>query len=101
MAQDKQTGHFRPILAFYPYGGSKNLSFLKIKKTPGDIMTLHQCTINYVQMRFVCRVMALTDRLFWANFCPFTTLGGLKSKFVKRGKNDMDIMILHQWWWWW
>ena len=50
-------------------------------------MISHQCTINYDHMIFGCKVMAWTDILFWSNFCPFISLGDLKTKIVKNEKN--------------
>ena len=40
--------HFGPffILPFYPPNDPKNQNFEKIKKTPGDIITLHMYIIN-------------------------------------------------------
>ena len=35
------------LLPFYPPNSSKNENFQKMKKTPGDIIILHKCTINY------------------------------------------------------
>ena len=36
-------GYFLP---FYPINNPKNKNFEKMKKTPGDIIILHKCTIN-------------------------------------------------------
>ena len=45
-------------------------------------MILHQCTKNYDNM-FGCRAMDPQGKSFWATFCPFTYLGGLKIKTFK------------------
>ena len=36
-----------------------------------------------------------TDRLFWATFCPFTSMVSLKVKIFKK-KTPRAIVILHQ-----
>ena len=38
--------HFGPFFALYPPNNPKNQNFEKMKKTPGDIIILHKCTIN-------------------------------------------------------
>ena len=42
-------GHF---LRFYSPNSPKNQNFEKMKKTPGDIITLHMCTKKYDQMMY-------------------------------------------------
>ena len=41
--------HFLP---FYPPNNPKNQNFEKLKKTPGDIIILHMCTIDDNHMMF-------------------------------------------------
>ena len=41
--------HFLP---FYPPNNPKNQNFEKMKKTPGDIIILHKCTINDNHMMY-------------------------------------------------
>ena len=36
--------------AFTPLTTRKNENFIKMKETPGDIITLHKCTKNYDRM---------------------------------------------------
>ena len=43
---DRLFCHFDNFLPFYPPNNSKNRNFEKLKKTPGDIIILHKCTIN-------------------------------------------------------
>ena len=38
--------HFGPFLPFYHPNNPKNQNSEKMKKTPGDIIILHMCTIN-------------------------------------------------------
>ena len=53
IAQQKEffviLGHFLPI---YPTNNLKNQNFEKMKKTPGDIIILHICTINENHMMY-------------------------------------------------
>ena len=69
------------------------IKILILKKTPGDIIILHICTINDNHMMYGSwdkehnRHNFLS---FWTIFCPFTTLwthGLRKSKLKKNGKN--------------
>ena len=83
MACDECSFHFGPFFAFYPPNNLKNQNFLKMKKTPGDIIILHKCTKNHNHMLYhswdkVC------DRCncyfsFWA-ILPFTPLTTQKIK---------------------
>ena len=67
-------GHF---LYFYPPNIMENQNFEKMKKTPGDIIILHMCTINDDHMMYVSWDVE-HDRQnflsFWATFCSFTPL---------------------------
>ena len=45
-ATDKIFCHFGPFFALLPPNNPKNQNFEKMKKPPGDIITLHMCTIN-------------------------------------------------------
>ena len=40
------------VLQFYPPNNPKNQYFEKLKKPPGDIITLHMCTINDNHMMY-------------------------------------------------
>ena len=40
------------FLPFYPSNNPKNQNFEKMKKQPGDIITLHMCTINNNHMMY-------------------------------------------------
>ena len=57
-----------------------------------EILILHQCTKNMLG----CRVKAMTDTSFWADFCPFSTWQVLQLSFLKNKKMPKGIMILHQ-----
>ena len=48
--------HFGQFFALLPPSplpkSPKNQNFEKMKKTPGDLIILHMCTINYDQMMY-------------------------------------------------
>ena len=75
---------------------------LTLTKTPGDIITLHTCTINDNPM--MCGSWDMEhDRLnfvpFWTIFCPFTSPPPMDSEnqnFQKLKKKLEDIIILHR-----
>ena len=59
---------------FYPPNNPKNQNFEKIKKTPGDIITLHMCTINENHMIYGSWDMEhVTDRIF-CHFGPLFSI---------------------------
>ena len=71
---------------FLRYKEWKNENFKKIKKVPGDIIILHNCTKNN-DHRLYCFWDMARDRCncyfsFWAIFCPFTLLKAQKIKFL-------------------
>ena len=85
-------GHF---LHFYSPNSPKNQNFEKMKKKPGDIIILHNCTKNYDQMMYGSWDM-VRDRCncyfsFWAIFCPFTPLTAQKIKILKKWKKHLEI----------
>ena len=82
--------------AFYPLNSPKNETLMKMKKSPGHIIVLQNCTKNHDHMLYCSWDMAC-DRCnrffsFWAIFRPFIPLAAREMKiFDTRG----DI-ILHQ-----
>ena len=53
------------LLSFYLPNNLKNQNFEKMKKTPGDIIILHMCTINDNHMMYGSWDMEhVTDRIF-------------------------------------
>ena len=68
----------------------KNQNFDKMKKTPGDIIILHKCTINGNHMMYGLRDIKC-DRQnclsFWTDFCPFTPPNNLKNQNFEKLKN--------------
>ena len=43
---------FGPFFVLYPTNNPKNQYFEKMKKTHGDIIILHMCTLNAIHMRY-------------------------------------------------
>ena len=95
--------HLGPFLLFYGCNSPKNENIKKIKKTPGDIIILHQCTKNHNHKLYCfwdmahgrCNVCYFS---FWTIFCCFTPLPPLtaqKMKISKQKKMPGDIIILH------
>ena len=85
--------HFGPSFALLP--SSKNQNFRKMKKTPGDIITLYKCTKNQNHMLY-CLWDVVCDRCncyfsFGAIFCPFTPLTAQKIKILKEWKKCLEI----------
>ena len=87
----------------------KNQNFQKLKKTHGDIITLHKCTKNHDHMLY-CSWCMVYDRCnyfsFWAIFCSFTTPppplpppptnSPKNQNFEKTKKKPGDSIILHK-----
>ena len=70
--------HFELFFAFLPSKQPKKSQFWKIeKKTPGDIIILHMCTINDDHMMYGSWDMKPDKQnflSFWTVFCIFTPL---------------------------
>ena len=64
--------YFGPFFALSPPNNPENQTFEKMKKTAGDILILHMCTINDDHMTFGSSDME-HDRqnfqAFWIIFC--------------------------------
>ena len=78
---------FWTICPFHPLNSPKNENFKKMKRTPEDIIILHNCTKTHDHMLY-CSWEMVRDRWncyfsFWAIFCPFNE------------KMPGDIIILH------
>ena len=61
------------FLHFYPPNNTKSQNFEKIKKTPGDIITLHMCTMNDNHMMYGSWDMECDGQ----NFLSFWTIFSL------------------------
>ena len=80
------------FLPFYLSNSPKNENFKnKKKRTPGDIIILHNCFKIY-DHRLYCSWDMAGDKCyfsFWAIFCPFTLLTAKKkSKFQKNERKN-------------
>ena len=80
---------------FTPSNSPRNEKiFLKIKKTPGDVIILHKCTKNHDHM-IKCSWNMVHDGCnyfsFWAIFCSFTPLTTSKMKIKKKLKKYLEI----------
>ena len=81
-------GHFLP---FYPPNSPIIENITKLKKTPEDIIILHQCTkihdhSLYCSWDIVCAGCNCYF-WFWTIFYPFIPLTAPKNKISKKGKN--------------
>ena len=87
------------FLHFYPPNNPKNQNFEKMKKQPGDIITLLMCTINDNHMMYGFWDME-RDRQnflsFWTIFCPFTLLTAQKIKIFKKWKKHPEISTFYK-----
>ena len=78
------------FLPFYPSNNPKNQNFEKMKKTPGDIIILHKCTINDNHMMYDSWDMEHDGHIFlsfWTIFCTFTPLTTRNQNFEKWKKH--------------
>ena len=75
----------------------KNQNFEKMRKLPGDIITLHMCTIND---NYMCGSWDMEhdgqNLSFWTVFCPFTPLTTQKIKILKKWKKNLEILPFYK-----
>ena len=90
---------FTPPLT--PYN-PENQNFEKIKKTPGDIIILHKCTINdnhiwYMVPELWSKVHQMKFFVILGHFLLFYPPNSLKNKNFKKNENKKlwEIIILH------
>ena len=89
---------FGKIFHFYPSNSPKNENFKKMKKTPGNIIILHNCTKNN-DYKLHCSWDMVHDWCncyfsFWAIFCLFTTITAQKIKISKKKKKKKNHLEL-------
>ena len=88
--------HFLP---FYPHNNPKNQNFDKMKKTLGDIIILHMCTIYENHMIYVSSAMERERHNFFLNLdhvLPFYPPNNPENEnFGKMKKTPGNIIILH------
>ena len=93
--------HFGPFFALLPHKNPKKQNFEKMKKkkkkTPGDTIISHMCTVNENHMMYGSWDMEHDGQSFLSFrtiFCPFTLLKTQKPKFWKNEKNWRYLEIL-------
>ena len=83
---------------FTPLKTQKIKSLNKLKKTPGDIIILHRCSINENHMMYGSWDME-HDRQnflsFWTLFCPFTPVTTRKIIIFKKWKKHLEILSFY------
>ena len=83
------------FLPFYPTNNPKYQDFEKLKKTPGDIIILDMCTINYNHMMYGSWDIEHDRQSFlslWTIFCSFTSLKTPKIKILKKWNERLEIL---------
>ena len=93
--------HFGPFFCPFSPLTTWKIKILKLKKTPGDIIILHICTINDSHMMYGSWDMECNGHnflSFWTVFFPLTTL---KIKILKKWKNTWRYYhftnVYHKW----
>ena len=86
--------------SFYPHPSfpmdPENQNFEKMKKPPGDIITLHMCTINGNHIMYGFWDIEYDRQnvlLFWTIFFPFYPTNNPKNKNFKR--NEINTWIYY------
>ena len=77
------------FLPFYLPNNLKNQNFEKMKKSPGDIIILHMCTINDNHKRYGSRDIERNGQnflSFWTVFFPFYPHNNLKNQNFEKLK---------------
>ena len=85
------------LLPFYPSNNPKNQNFEKMKTHPGDIITLHMCTINDNHMMYGSWDIECDGQNFLSFstvFCSFTLLTTQKIIILKKWKKHLEIISL-------
>ena len=85
--------------SFAPLLTSKTKIWKKCKKTPGDIILLHMCTINQDHMMYGSYDMKFNRQNFFCLLGQFFVLllpNTLKNENTKKEKNPGNIIILHK-----
>ena len=84
-------------LLFPHFLAQKIQNVWKIKKIPGDIIILHQCTKNHNHMIFNSQnMMWIALQVILGHLCLLPNFWAKKSKFLKKRKKSPGyIIILH------
>ena len=86
---DRFICHFGALFVLLPPNNLKNQNSGKMKKTPGDIIILQMCTINYNHMMYGSWNIECDGHHFlslWTIFHPFTHKNPKNQNFEKRKK---------------
>ena len=86
-AKHTEVGNFRLFFALLLPKNLKNQNFERMKKTPGDIIILHMCTINDNHMMYGPLDMECDEQNFLSFktiICTFTPLTTQKIKILKK-----------------
>ena len=85
--------YFGWFFTLLPPNNPKDQNFEKMKKPPGDIITLHICTINDNHMMYGCWDMG-HDRIFdiLDLFLPFYTPNNPKNENLEKMKKNCWIL---------
>ena len=87
---------FGPFLGLLtPSNKTKNYSFKKMKKTPWDIIIVHNCTKNHDHLLY-CFWHMVHDGWdcyfsFWTIFCPFTPPHSIAPSISQKNQNFKNI----------
>ena len=87
------------VCHFNPTNNQDNQNFEKMKKTPGDIITLKMCTINDNYMMYGSWDKEYKGQKFlsfWIIFWSFTPLTTQKIKIFKIWKNRLELSSFYK-----
>ena len=86
------------VLPFYPPNNPKNQKFEKMKKPPGDIITLHMCTINDNDIMYGSWDIERNTEFFVIldHFCLYPCNNPKNQNFEKMKKIPGDIILSHK-----
>ena len=82
-------------MPLYTTHNLKNQNFEKMKKIPGDIITLHLCTTNDNHMMYASRDMEHDRQNFLSFRAIFVTLAHSQPEKSKFWKNEQNTWIYH------
>ena len=86
------------VLPFYPPNNPKNQKFEKMKKPPGDIITLHMSTINDNDIMYGSWDIKRNTEFFVIldHFCLYPCNNPKNQNFEKMKKMPGDIILSHK-----
>ena len=94
---DRTFCHCGPFFAPLPPLQPKKSKFWKMKKIPGDIIILHQCTINDNHVMYGSWDMKLTDRFFCYldHFLPLYLPNNPKNQNFEKLKKHLETLSFY------